>query len=199
VSGPPQLGQVSANAMDLFNSGRRSKSMPRSITPAPSPRVEPFFEDRFLKKLRFLARSFSASCALTCPSSRNRTVKSPRRRRLALCSWHLQSSTKNRRGEEPEQNTEQRTRDSEPEGNAPARVLGDRICLHAIFLKRSKIDISQNVNCFSTFHPGVSSKMGTRALRALLLSTVRLAIRAIDLVSETFTVQPAWFLPANAR
>jgi hypothetical protein len=39
----------------------------------------------------------------------------------------------------------------------------------------------------------------TRTLRALLLSAVRLAIRAIDLVSETATVQPSWFLPANAR
>src|SRR5438874_7840780 len=37
VSGPPQVGQVSVNAIDLFNSGRRSKSMPRLITPAPSP------------------------------------------------------------------------------------------------------------------------------------------------------------------
>jgi hypothetical protein len=36
-------------------------------------------------------------------------------------------------------------------------------------------------------------------LRALLLSTVRLAIRAIDLVSEPATVQPSWFLLANAR
>src|SRR6266481_1150336 len=42
VSGPPQVGQVSVNAIDLFNSGRRSKSIPRLITPAPSPRVEPF-------------------------------------------------------------------------------------------------------------------------------------------------------------
>src|SRR5437016_4331075 len=42
VSGPPQVGQVSVNAIDLFNSGRRSKSIPRLITSAPSPRVEPF-------------------------------------------------------------------------------------------------------------------------------------------------------------
>src|SRR5712671_3772442 len=42
VSGPPQVGQVPVNAIDLFNSRRRSKSMPRLITPAPSPRVEPF-------------------------------------------------------------------------------------------------------------------------------------------------------------
>src|SRR5260370_19062460 len=42
VSGPPQVGQVSVNAIDLFNSGRRSKSIPRLITPAPSPGVEPF-------------------------------------------------------------------------------------------------------------------------------------------------------------
>src|SRR5437660_1042254 len=42
VSGPPQVGQVSVNAIDLFNSGRRSKSMPRLITPAPSLGVEPF-------------------------------------------------------------------------------------------------------------------------------------------------------------
>jgi hypothetical protein len=39
----------------------------------------------------------------------------------------------------------------------------------------------------------------TLTLRALLLGTVRLAIRAIDLVSETATVQPSWFLLANAR
>src|SRR5207237_1112516 len=37
VSGPPQVGQVSVNAIDLLNSGRGSKSMPRLITPAPSP------------------------------------------------------------------------------------------------------------------------------------------------------------------
>src|SRR5439155_13491773 len=42
VSGPPQVEQVSVNAIDLFNSGRGSKLMPRLITPAPSPRVEPF-------------------------------------------------------------------------------------------------------------------------------------------------------------
>src|SRR4029077_4977207 len=42
VSGPPQVGQVSVNAIDLFNSGRGSKSMPRLITRAPSPRVETF-------------------------------------------------------------------------------------------------------------------------------------------------------------
>src|SRR5207244_10767255 len=42
VSSPPQVGQVSVNAIDLFNSGRRSKSMPRLITPAPSLGVEPF-------------------------------------------------------------------------------------------------------------------------------------------------------------
>jgi hypothetical protein len=41
--------------------------------------------------------------------------------------------------------------------------------------------------------------MGTRTLMALLLSAMRLAMRAIDLVSETVTVQPSWFLPANAR
>src|SRR6266480_8131566 len=35
VSGPPQVGQVPVNAIDLFNSGRRSKSMPRLITPVP--------------------------------------------------------------------------------------------------------------------------------------------------------------------
>ena len=57
---------------------------------------------------------------------------------------------KNRRGEEGEQNTNQRTRDGEPEGKIPARVLGDCICLHAIFLKRSSIDISQNMKFFGT-------------------------------------------------
>src|SRR6266566_1202897 len=45
VSGPPQVGQVSVNAIDLVNSGRGSKSMPRLITPAPSPRVAPFLFD----------------------------------------------------------------------------------------------------------------------------------------------------------
>jgi hypothetical protein len=55
------------------------------------------------------------------------------------------------------------------------------------------------VKCLSACYPGVSSKMETRTLSALLLSTVRLAIRAIDLVSETATVQPSWFVLANAR
>jgi hypothetical protein len=35
------------------------------------------------------------------------------------------SSTENRRGEKADQNTEQRTRDGEPEGNAPARLLSN--------------------------------------------------------------------------
>src|SRR5205823_14419159 len=45
LSGPPQVGQVSVNAIDLFNSGRRRKSIPRLITSAPSLGVEPFSFD----------------------------------------------------------------------------------------------------------------------------------------------------------
>ena len=60
-----------------------------------------------------------------------------RRRRIG-------SSTKNRRGEEGEQNTNQRTRDGKPEGNTPAGLLSGWICLHIKFLKRSKIDISRS-------------------------------------------------------
>jgi len=62
-----------------------------------------------------------------------------------LCSWLLQSSTKNRRGEEGEQNPNQRTRDGKPERNTPARVLVDCVGLHAIFLKRSKAEIPENL------------------------------------------------------
>ena len=40
---------------------------------------------------------------------------------------------------------------------------------------------------------------GKENAQGLLLSTMRLAMRAIDLVSETATVQPSWFLLANAR
>jgi hypothetical protein len=83
--------------------------------------------------------------------------------------------------------------------NVLARLFSGWLRLHTVYLKRLKTDISQNVNCFSTCHPGVSSRMGTKTLRELLLSTVRLAIRAIDLVSETAAVQPSWFLLANAR
>jgi len=59
------------------------------------------------------------------------------------------SSTENRRGENADQNTEQRTRDGEPEGNAPARLFSGWIILHAIFLKRPKTDISPNVKFLS--------------------------------------------------
>jgi len=77
-----------------------------------------------------------------------------------------------------------------------ARMLRN---LHATFSSFRRWTFHRNVKCLSACHPGVSSKMETRTLSALLLSTVRLAIRAIDLVSETATVQPLWFVLANAR
>ena len=40
---------------------------------------------------------------------------------------------------------------------------------------------------------------GNENTQALLLSTVRVAIGVVDLVSETGTVQPSWFLLANTR
>src|SRR5436190_10844566 len=63
-----------------------------------------------------------------------------------LCSWLLRSSTKNRRSEESEQNTNQRTRDGKPERNTPAGLLSDWICLHAIFssVRRSIFHVAQN-------------------------------------------------------
>jgi len=67
------------------------------------------------------------------------------------------SSTENRRGQKADQNTEQRTRDGEPEGNAPTRLFSGWISLHAIFLKRPKTDISQDVNYFRDTLSAVSA------------------------------------------
>ena len=64
-----------------------------------------------------------------------------------LCSWLLRSSAKNRRREEGEQNTEQRTCDGKPEGNTPAGLLSGWICLHVIFSSIRR----------STFHKDVTN------------------------------------------
>jgi len=65
--------------------------------------------------------------------NRNRTVKSPRRRWLVLCSWLLASPAKNRQGEEDEENAEQWTWDRKTVGKVPSRLFSGCICLHAIF------------------------------------------------------------------
>ena len=81
----------------------------------------------------------------------------------------------------------------------PASVLGRLDLSSCYFLKRSKTDISENVNCFSDMPPRRFFQNGNENTQALLLSTVRVAIRVVDLVSETGTVQPSWFLLANTR
>ena len=87
---------------------------------------------------------FPASLDLPAKSKPNsRIIKT---KMMVLCSWLVRSATKNRRGEEGEQNTNQRTRDGEPEGNTPAGPLGDWICLHAIFssVRRSAFHVARN-------------------------------------------------------
>src|SRR5207248_7097883 len=102
------------------------------------------------ENLRFLAGSFRASCVLTCPVESKPNSRMIKMKTIGVVLMASSIIDKNRRGEEGEQNTNQRTRDGEPEGKIPARVLGDCICLHAIFLKRSSIDISQNMKFFGT-------------------------------------------------
>ena len=83
--------------------------------------------------------------------------------------------------------------------NVLARLFRGWLRVHTVYLKRLKPDISENVNCFSTCPPRRFFQNGNEHAEGVMLSTVRLATRAIDLVSETATAQPSWFLPANAR
>src|SRR5437588_688713 len=46
-------------------------------------------------------------------------------------SWLIRSAVKDHQGEKAEEDTEQRTRNGEPERDIP--VFGSRICLHTIF------------------------------------------------------------------
>jgi len=47
--------------------------------------------------------------------------------------------------------TKERAQCGQPGRNTPARILGDWLCLHAIYFKHSKMDISQNVKSLPRF------------------------------------------------
>jgi len=59
---------------------------------------------------------------------------------------------KNRRGEEGEQNTEQRTRDGKPEGNTPAGLLSGWISFHATFSSVRRSTFHKNAKFLRAFN-----------------------------------------------
>src|SRR6202051_2118273 len=77
------------------------------------------FEDRDFRKFEISWAIFSARCVLTCP-----VESKPNRRMIKMKTIEIVlmvcSPAENRGGENAAQNTEQRTRDCEPEGNVPA-------------------------------------------------------------------------------
>jgi hypothetical protein len=114
-----------------------------------------------------LSRDCVAGRSWPVRSNRNRTVEWSKRIWSVLCSWLLRSSTKNRRGQDAEQNTEQRTWDGEPEGNVPAWFVSNWGCLHAIFssVRRSTFHMTWNFfrNVERT-HENLDRRVWTRGL-----------------------------------
>src|SRR5260370_20508866 len=92
-----------------------------------------------------VSRDRVAGGLLNCPGQSKPNSRMIKRKTIAVMLMFLRSSTKKsprRRGPAKHRATDLRWR---TRGNVPAGVLGDCICLHPIFLKRSKIDISGNL------------------------------------------------------
>src|SRR6476620_10489206 len=102
---------------------------------------------------------------------------------MLSCSWLVRSATKNRRGEEGEQNPNQRTRDVKPEGNTPAGLFSGWICLHVIFssFRRTTFHVARNF-----FRPPLSG----------LLPEI---LERFQIVDDVCHGSPQAFAPTNSR
>src|SRR5439155_14706235 len=104
-----------------------------------------------LENLRFLARSFSASCVLTCPVESKPNSKITKTKMIGVML--MACSIIDKKSPRPACRPEHRATDlrRRTRMKRPAWALGAWICLHTIFLKRSKIDISGNLRFSSEY------------------------------------------------
>src|SRR6476646_4281781 len=95
----------------LFSGVRRAADSSLLFSQAP--------EERDFTKIEISCAIFSASWVLTCPAESKPNSRMIKTNMIGVILIAPSIIDKNRRGEQGEQNANQRTRDSKPEGNVP--------------------------------------------------------------------------------
>src|SRR6266478_9842556 len=105
------------------------------------------FEDRYLRKFEISWAIFSVSCVLTCPVESKPNSRMIKMKTIGVVL--MVSSIIDKKSPRPGCRAEHRATDSRPRTRRkrPSQGLGRLHLSSCYFLKRSEIDISQNVKC----------------------------------------------------